>query len=431
MIKRLASLFLACFVFLTPAALPAQGQGATFETLLLDQRRGVPAALAEFAPWAAYGYVTSGQLTPQYYNMALAETRAGSALMLNAAGEYQSIGANLPLILGSAGHDVYQGYGIQNYSSADFSAASAWSSASSFDPSVRASIISGQNAYRMKGNNTGNQGISQSRTLDAAGVIRVVMIVENINALKTDIGLAVASPFSWLLLGGYSWTTGILSFGLGVASNLQVIDLGTGPNGGPMVLFTATVDTGATTAVQMLSYPTNGAIANTREIIVHYYAWQHPALPLMPPIVSPNNAKASRPPSISTITGQPVVAEPRIKLRATIPDLTDRTFYARGPDTDNELRLSMVDGKIRLTITVGGVVEVLIETDAYSSAPGEINILAVAKNGAQSIDATGRTGATASVAVDIPDQTNEHFGGLGLTTFPNVRLRNFAVGSAR
>jgi hypothetical protein len=398
----------------------------------------IPGWLSAFAPWASYAYGTTGLTTPQYYNMSLAETRAGEALKLNAAGVYVGIPANTPLILGGAGHDVFGAYtnGVRN--------------------------------PRFEGATVG--------VIGSGGVLPTNMVVSNRGQSTEiiEIGYEFGLPYidirtfgtpttsGDLLMSfepdaspvaaseGQIWTTSfwavLLDAPIPLMSPPRAVTVFRNSSNTAVALetvetsiatFTRGVATGAapatTAKVQPRFIPMTLVSSVSVDFTVRIYAPQltlsgfaHP--PVLPAVGVP--AASTRNASISTVTDQPEIGDFRVKLRPNITDLSNRTFWSRGPDANNKSELAMIDGKIRQTITVGGVAEVAIETSAYSSAPGIVEIEAIAADGNQSISATGRTGATSTTAVTIPAGTIERFGGLGGTTFPNCANMDFAVGPA-
>jgi hypothetical protein len=357
---------------------------------ILTKGTGLPGWLSAFAPWASYAYGTTGLTTPQYYNMSLAEDRAGSALKLNAAGVYVGIPANTPPILGGAGHDVW-GALTNLIASADITTLSKGvATVVTLMPSEVGPDGNTGAVYRVE-----MPAVSET-FLDfwTAGVsaLRTSQVWVKANGASNQFQFATTFPTTTSAIknAGASWA--VASY-VQTASGRYIFNNGNDSYATDILIWLPGVFTG-------------GAVS--------------------PPVV-PNTSRNA---SISTVTGQPALGDFRIKLRPNILDLTDRTFWSRGVDADNEVRLSLVSGKVRLTITVGGVAVVTIETSAYSSAPGIVEIGAIAADGNQSISATGRTGATDTVAVTIPAGTIERFGGLGGTTFPNCTNMDFAVGPA-
>lgn len=222
----------------------------------------------------------------------LADTRSSDALFDSATGVYSTFGPNVPAI---TDRGLYPGgqVTVQNYSSMDFSAASGWGSAATFSLETRNSVIEGETAQRHLGNNIASQGRNQVRTLDAAGVHRLDAIIEEVSGTLFDFGiLQNVSPFGWLGLGRFTWSTQAITAAAGTIANAVVENLGTGPNGGRLRRVSLTVDTGAMESVQFFFYP-NGTAANTLETIVHYYA-AYPGTVIRPLIRSPNNAKFTR-----------------------------------------------------------------------------------------------------------------------------------------
>jgi hypothetical protein len=424
----------------------------------------IPVWLSAFAPWASYAYGTTGLTTPQYYNMSLAETRAGEALKLNAAGVYVGIPANTPLILGGAGHDVFGEYTNRFLAYADpIGQTITLPATGSYTLHCKGSGSVAVAAGTATISNAGSATDGSPRTIGCTATGTVSVTITGSPTLVWFTTTAFATPpvptdpgaeiltnhdfasgdlTGWSTAGGADVTVVSNAAHFNSVSNASGLLQNGKLTAAKTYFLRLVIDSVASGSIRPgVGATTNGTArsaagtykeirAQTGDTNFRLYAGANNTTAVVDSMSLREVDVATRNASISTVTNQPALGDFRVKLRPNITSLADCTFWSRGVDTDNEVRLSLVSGKVRLTITVGGVAEVAIETDAYSSGPGIVEIEAIAADGNQSISATGRTGATSTTAVTIPTGTIERFGGLGGTTFPNCTNMDFAVGPA-
>jgi hypothetical protein len=404
----------------------------------------IPGWLSAFAPWASYAYGTTGLTTPQFYNMSLAEDRAGEALKLNAAGVYVGIPANTPPILGGAGHDVFGAYtnGVRNprFEGATVGViGSGGVLPTNMELTARSTAVTVMGTGTAKGlpyldigfagtvSGGGDSGIMIGFEPGASPIVASEGQVwtESLWAewLEAPTGLFSTPQVSMLFRD--SGNTGVGTFEVA-----ESLDTFTRAN------VTATAPASTAKVQPRLRLPASNGSAISFKLRV--YAPQtvlsaFPRPPVLPAIGTP--AASTRPASISTVTGQPALGDFRIKLREDITDLTDRTFWSRGPDANNKSELAMIDGKIRQTITVSGVDVVVNETTAFGAAPGLITIDANFADADQWLDVPGVTNPTpTTTAVSVPTGT-PRFGRIGgdpavAADWPGCINMDFAVGPA-
>jgi hypothetical protein len=416
-----------------------------------------PAWLSAFAPWASYAYGTTGLTTPQYYNMSLAETRAGEALKLNAAGVYVGIPANTPLILGGVGHDVFRSY-TQYFlnDTAPVNQTITLPATGSYTLHVFGTGSAAVAAGTATISNAGSADASASRTIGCTGTgtVSITITGSPTRVWFTNTAFAVppvttaGSPVTrnasistvtgQPALGDFRiklredipdlsnrtfWSRGtsqydevrlsmvsgkirqtVTKLGPELFTGFTNADTGWTIGGDPKTA--AKVGTGG--SVNVLQ---NGAGEGNKSYLIDWDILTYTGSGAFRPVAFGSSADLGIPEAavgnyvsvLSTSTGNV-----NIGIRGTAP----------------------AAGEVRINSIREITTPVLIETDAYTSAPGIVEIEAIAADGNQSISATGRTGATDTVAVTIPAGTIERFGGLGGTTFPNVTNMDFAVGPA-
>jgi hypothetical protein len=426
-------------------------------SLSLSRLGGIPGWLSAFAPWASYAYGTTGLTTPQFYNMALAETRAGEALKLNAAGVYVGIPANTPLILGGAGHDVYQSYtqyflndtapvnqtitlpATGSYTLHVFGTGSAAvaagtatiSNAGSADAATPRTIgctgtgtvsitITGSptrvwftnTAFAVPPVTTAGSPVTRNASVStitgqpALGDFRVKLredITDLTDRTFWSRGTSQYDEVRFSMVSGKIRQT-VTKLGPELFTGFTNAETGWTIGGNPK---TATkVATGS--GVNVLQ---NGAVEGDK---IYLIDWD---------VLTYTGGGSFR----ITATGSIADLGP---TETAVGNYVSVLSTSTGNVNIGIRGTAAATGEVRINSVREITTPVMIETSAYSSAPGIVEIEAIAADGNQSISATGRTGATDTVAVTIPAGTIERFGGLGGTTFPNCTNMDFAVGPA-
>jgi hypothetical protein len=370
---------------------------------------GVPAPLAAFAGFpVSHGYVTPDQTDALFYRMALAEDRAGEALKLNAAGIYVGIPANTPLILGGAGHDVFGAYEVQTLNSG-------------FELGTVGALPT---SWLERGTVTGKKVVSSGATNGFAAEI----------VCSSGGGITGTNDFR-------QNQTGLT---VGVTYRVRVRMRRISGAGQPVIFFAGSkknlpTDTNWVewTDLFVASGTEHAIFFGADNDAVSYevdFCVRTASAVGFPPILTTTTA-VTRNASISTVTGQPALGDFRVKLHPIIPDLSNRTFWSRGPDANNKSELAMIDGKIRQTITEGGVDVITNETTAFGAAPGLVTIDANFADADQWLDVPGVTNPTpTATAVSVPTGT-PRFGRIGgnpavAADWPNCTNMDYAMGPA-
>jgi len=132
------------------------------------------------------------------------------------------------------------------------------------------------------------------------------MIIENIDATITDLGIRDVTAAAWVNLTTLTWATKTAAYNSAINGSFGVEDLGIGPNGGDLVRVWATgigtaAGTGATgNTLGLLIYP-SGAVANTLSTIIHHVQFETNKSFASSPIVTPGASDVTR--NTESLTG--------------------------------------------------------------------------------------------------------------------------------
>jgi hypothetical protein len=384
--------------------------------------RRPPSDLAEFAGFpVSHGYVTTGRegLDPLLYQMMLNEVRDLEALKLNAAGISVGIPADTPPILGGAGHDVFRSLTNRLINSDQPQAGTnGWSA-------NQAGTVITADATTLRGRPASRVQLSGASASN-------IMARQGMNISAPTAGRVFAGKFTIRNNGGA--TTGrlrILVSG-GASPNVPTDNDFTIPAGvSDIYVVTPAIVANDRTTVDISM---RAAATGSYDFFINDFMLDEIPLGAFP-YVSSGATPVTRNASISTVINQPALGDFRVKLREDIPDLSNRTFWSRGPDANNKSELAMIDGKIRQTITVGGVDVVTNETTAFGAAPGLVTIDANFADADQWLDVPGVTNPTpTTTAVSVPTGI-PRFGRIGgnpavAADWPNCTNMDYAVGPA-
>jgi len=347
----------------------------------------------------------------------LAETRAGSALKLDADGVYQSIGANTPLILGGAGHDVYGQIVALNVNGNNPQSATGWTSAGGatktddggpefglFFP-ILVQANGNADAVRTTGGFSGTSGTT------FAVKIRYVAGSTGQARIRVDgpsnISRLAGTPGALAITGETAGTFTI------IRQDANGIDFLFTPN----ATGTHTVSAGpnqTTGTIRLL-----GIDVTTGSVIT--------------PWVSNTSPAPTRPAGVSTVPNYSALGytSPRVKIRPNIGQLgIARTLWASGVDADNCCLIRTTTGNLVEAVVRASASDVVTLQSGAIGTTGIKDIEATFKSGAFSLSVTGVAGDTDATVQAIPTQTTARFGGLGGTTFPNLANMDFAMGEA-
>jgi hypothetical protein len=443
---------------------------------------GVPAPLAAFAGFpVSHGYVTTDQTDALFYQMMLNEVRALEAQKL-VNGIYQSFPANTPLIAGGAGHDVYQSY-TQYFlnDTAPVNQTITLPATGSYTLHVFGPGSAAVAAGTATISNAGSADASAPRTIGCTGTGTVSITITGSPARVWFTNTAFAVPpvttagspvtrnasistvTGQPALGDFRvklrpnildltdrtfWSRGELydevRFSM-VSGKIRQTITKTGAEtltnpGDPFTVTTGWVPPSSTTLSVV-----NGLLRAERTtgtdgafFAQSFQATAGETYLFTFDCVDDGSSRAASI-YIGTLSG----LSDRFN-GASVPgnSFGERTLLWTAPNTET-LFVWFYPGSVgaannytlwrklsRKQITT----PVLIETSAYTEAPGIVEIEAIAADGNQSIDATGRTGATSAVAVSVPTGT-PRFGRIGgnpavAADWPNCTNMDYAMGPA-
>lgn len=156
--------------------------------------------------------------------------------------------------------------------SADIAASSTWQGAGDFTLETVVSAIDGGTAYK---HTNGGSSSNRARWQDVGNFTgnpeTISILIENVSASMTRLDMWDRTAAGYICNADLDWSD--LSVSAKSGATARVMDLGTGPNGGQLVLLETTVTGPSGNGRQVVLFPT-GTTVNTDAAIVHYVQFE-------------------------------------------------------------------------------------------------------------------------------------------------------------
>lgn len=243
-------------------------------------------------------------------------SRDGRAFTIDSNGRLGKVPKHAPRIGIFDGEPHLTGEGASTNEvtdSNDFSAGSDWGAGTGFTISAVNSVFLGETAYKHVDDGAGSRVRTQAVGVLSSGAETFSVIVENVDALITTIGLRDEAN-GWVILATFTWATGAIvednsTYGTSESFRAELLS-NSGPNGGAVYRISVTgTPVNPANSRQLYLYP-SGIAANTKSVIVHH--GQHEERPFASsPIITTTGAASRAAETISmpfTVTPAQIVA---------------------------------------------------------------------------------------------------------------------------